>query len=494
MKPLGTITMFYPYVDEKTRDTLELVMNEAKNYADFAERLCDRVISEPASPLLEYLAFLFAYRIENFNLIDRLEVAGKESDLAGPIILQHKMMRGTKFSWSEVKVSLMTALNAAPNDWIATYLYLSWRLYAEFYFIEADAEVRSLDVISAAVSENNEMGYFECLLHRIAARKYGKGNETDEQISLLRQALAVARKFDDQIAAAYILVPLSGLTQHTDLRKAIDMLVSAKELGEELGYRNLISLISHHMGDIMGMRGEYDAAVEYQCDYRASQKAIGRSQPIHNAFIAMYYNLIGNGAKALEFSKEVFATEAPDPLLPYARAHQAWALINLGRYTEAEEVIEILQKQLLTSGDTGQVGWYYLVEGLLDKAEGHFENAAMNFRKALDYNVEDPTPMTKNICLPNLTEMEIDMLADTEIRENHDSSGNWMTKLEEYVQHNDFPGIMAQSKLLKAKLRYRQGKYDDVRRILKEVQETAKAPSMRYLNDMMISKLPDVIV
>jgi len=67
-------------------------------------------------------------------------------------------------------------------------------------------------------------------------------------------------------------------------------------------------------------------------------------------------------------------------------------------------------------------------------------------------------------------------------------------KLEEQVQEHDFPGIAAQSMILKAKLRYRQGKYDDVRKILRDVQETAKTPSMRYLNDMMISKFPDMIV
>ncbi|MFW9849267.1 MAG: hypothetical protein ACFFF4_09005 [Candidatus Thorarchaeota archaeon] len=494
MKPLGTITIFYPYVDEKTRDTLELVMNEAKDFGDFTERLCDRVISEPSTPLLEYLAFLFANRIENSILIDRLDVAGKVTELARPIIQQYKITMGTKYSWSDVKASLMAALSAAPNDWIATNLYLFWRIDAELYFAEADAEVRSLDIISAAVSENSEMGYFESWLLRIAARKYEKGNEIDKQIALLRQALALARKFDDKVAVVSILVKAAGMIKHTDLQKAIDMLVTAKELGKELGYRNLISVISHHMGHIMGMRGEYDAAVEYQCEYKESQKTLGRSQPIHNAFVAMYYNLSGNEAKALKFSEEVFATEVSDLFIPWARAQQAWALISLGKYAEAQEVIETLNKQLLKSGETGQVVWYYIVEGLLDKAEGRFENSVMNFQKALDYNVEGPVPIIKNICLPNLTEIEIDKLTDTAIHENHDSSGHWMTKLEEYVQQNDFPGISAQALILRAKLRYRQRKYDEVRRILKEVQEIGNRPSMRYLNNLIITKFPDMIV
>ncbi|MCK5390099.1 MAG: hypothetical protein KAJ36_06395, partial [Candidatus Thorarchaeota archaeon] len=78
--------------------------------------------------------------------------------------------------------------------------------------------------------------------------------------------------------------------------------------------------------------------------------------------------------------------------------------------------------------------------------------------------------------------------------EKSESSGHWMEKLEEHVKTNDLPGVAAQSKILKAKLRHRQGQYDEVRKILKEVQEIAQAPSMKYLNDMLISKFPDIIV
>lgn len=495
LKPLGTITVFFPYVDEKARNILELVMDEAENYADFTEKLCDRVISESSSPVMEYLAFLFAYRIENFNLIDRLEAASKVSDLAKPLYLLVKIDRGASIKWDEMKVSLMSALSAAPNDWIASHLYLTWRLSTSVYFAEADTEVRSLDVVSAAVKENSEMRYFELYLLRIAAARFGKDNLVREQISHLRQALTIARKFDDRVAVALIIAHLAGLTKHTNLKNAIDMTVTAKRLGEELGSKSLIGHIQQHMGHIMGMRGEYDAAVEYQCEYKANQESLGRSTPMSNALIALYYNLSGNGEKALKFAEEAFTPEeAPHNMLPYARAQQAWALINLGRYTEAEEAIEILQKHVLKSGDSMQMIWYNIIEGLLDKAEEQFENAVINFKKALDSNAENLTPLFQNICLLNLTEIEIDTLADSALQEDNDSSGPWMMKLEEQVQEHDFPGIAAQSMILKAKLRYRQGKYDDVRKILKEVQETAKTPSMRYLNDMMISKFPDMIV
>ncbi|MFW9788062.1 MAG: hypothetical protein ACFFE1_10330 [Candidatus Thorarchaeota archaeon] len=495
MKPLGTITVCFPYVDEVTRDTLELMMNEAENYADFTERLCDRVISEPSSPVLEYLAFSFAFWIENYNPIDRLEAAGKVSDLAKPLLLHVKIDRGTNISWNDMKASLRKALDMSSNDWIATHLYLGWRIATQYHFPEADVEIWPLDKISAAVDENDELRYFKSYLFWIEAKNLQKEGKRKEAITLLRQALIIARKFDDRVYVARILDILASFTKQTDLRQAVDMLNTARELSEELGYLGEIGLVQHHMGHIKGMRGEFDSAIEYQHEYKKHLDSLGSSYHLENSFIALYYNLSGNGERALDFSeKSIPPDEAPNRLLAYARAQQAWALINLERYEEAKEVIDICHKLALKSGDSGQMIWYYIAEGLLDKAEKRFEDGLVNFQKVLDFDAEDPTPVIQNICLLNLTEIEVDMLTETALQMNRDSSGNWMTKLEEHVQKNDFPGIAAQSRILNAKLRYRQGRYDDVRKILKEVQETAETPSMRYLKDMMISKFPDVIV
>ena len=69
-----------------------------------------------------------------------------------------------------------------------------------------------------------------------------------------------------------------------------------------------------------------------------------------------------------------------------------------------------------------------------------------------------------------------------------------MKKLDEFARKNDLPGIAAQSLLLKAKLCHKQGQFDEVRKILKQVQKTAKAPSMRYLNDLAISMFPEIVM
>ncbi|MHA1949617.1 MAG: hypothetical protein ACW99G_17910 [Candidatus Thorarchaeota archaeon] len=495
MKPLGTITMCFPHVDEDTKTTLQTIMKEADNYADFTERLCDKVCSEPSSLLLEYFAFYFLYVINYFNLVDRLETAGKVSDLAEPLLLITKVQKGLRISWDEMKSSLMKALNIAPNDWIVTQLYLTWRGSAEIIFPESDVDIRPIEAITSSVNENKDLEFFKSFLHWIEAEAFRREYKRKDALILLRQALVIARKFDDQIMVADLLGALANQIKHSDLKQAIDLLISSREISERLGYKIRIGLVQHELGHIMGFRGELDAAIEHQFEYRTIRESIGPAPIYLNSVIASYYNQTGNGEKALELAKIALTlADSASRQLAYTRAQIAWALINLGRFDEAKAEIVMCHELASKSGDSLQMVWYNIVEGVLDKAESNFDSAVINFKEVLKYYEEDPIPLFQNICLLNLCEIEIEMLSDESLNEKNDSSGPWMQKLEEHVEKNELPGVAAQSMILKAKLRHRQGQYDEVRRILKKVKKIAQAPSMKYLNDMLISKFPDIIV
>ncbi len=495
MKPLGTITMCFPHVDEDTKTTLQSIMEEAEDITDFTEKLCDKVCSEPSSPLLEYFAFYFPYRISYYKLIDRLETAGKVSDLAEPLLLITKVQKGLRIGWDEMKSSIVKALNVAPNDWIVTHLYLTWRIDAEHLFTESDVDVRPIEAITSSVNENKDLKFFKASLLWIEANAFLREYKRKDVVILLRQALTIARKFDDQIMVANLLRFLANHIKHSDVKQAIDLLISLRELSEQLGYRYGIGMVQCELGFIMGFRGELDAAFEYQFEYSTIRESLGLSTIWINGVIAFHYNQAGNGEKALELAKTTLALEdSRNRDLGYTRAQIAWALIILGRFDEAKAEIVVCHELVSKSGDSQPMAWYNMVEGILDKAESNFENAVTNFKEVLKFYEEDPILVFQNICLLNLTEIEIEMLTEESLDEKIESSGPWMKKLEEHAKTNDLPGVAAQSKILKAKLCHRQGQYDEVRKILKEVVKIAQAPSMKYLNDLVISKFPDIII
>ncbi|KXH73823.1 MAG: hypothetical protein AM326_10365 [Candidatus Thorarchaeota archaeon SMTZ-45] len=495
MKPLGTITICFPHVDEETRSMLQSVMDEAENFGVFTETLCEKVYSEHSSPLLKYFAFFFSFHIQNYNLTDRLETVGKVSDIARPLYLISMTHKGDTISWEKMKHSLIKAIRAAPNDWIASHLYLTWRLRGEPFFPEVDTDVKPIELITSSVHINKELEFFKSYLMQIKARSYYREDKIQESIELEQEALAILRKYDEQILVANILYSLGNKSKHTDLKRAIDILLTARELSETLGYKYLLALIQHEMGHITALRGEFDAAIQHQSEYINYLNSLGHNSVFVYSIIAHYYNQMKQGRKALEnaivgsrIGRGVARLSAYFPL------QIAWALINLRRFDEAKTKLAEAHQIALKSGDSNVILWCRAVDCILDKAENNFETAIECFEEVLKDYKESPTPLWQNPCYLNLTEMEIEMLSEESLKEKTESSGPWMQELEQYVQNYDLPGIAAQTLLLKAKLCHRQGQFDEVRKILKEVKKRAEAPSMRYLNDLAISMFPDIIV
>jgi len=470
-------------------------MDEAKNFGDFTRKLCDRVCSQPSSPLLEYFATLFAFHIYDYSLIERLKASGKISDMAKPLFLISKVQRGKTISWKRVKNSLDKALKSTPNDWIACYLYLRIRLLAEQIYPECDIDFRPIEIIRRRLSKNKELEFFNSYILIIQAWISERETKYKEMIELLNQAIILARDYDEQILVAYLLNLLANQTKRINVRKAIDILHTASELSEQLGYQFNIGANQHEWGHIMGIRGELSAAIEYHLEYLRITESLAFPDPIQYAVIAVYLNLSGNGKKALKFAKTAVELNKSYPRLAASvHAQKVYALINLGRYEEAEAELEVTHELATKSGASHQLRWYSFVEGLFEKAEGRFENAIECFREYLKIDEEIPITYMANACLLNLTDIEITRLTDERLRAQSDSSGPWMNRLFEHAEMNELPGVTAQALLLKAKLRQRQGRYKEVTEILRDVQRMAERPSMKFLNDLMVSSFPDIIL
>ena len=486
--------MCFPHVDDTTRATLLSIMEEADNYADFTERLCERVCAEESPPLLEYLAVFFAFHVEWYALIDRLHSCGKVSHLAKPIWLLVRGRRGESIRWDEMKPAMQSALSISPNDWITCHLYLAWRFKAEILYPDADVDIRPIDAIAANVNENSDLEFFNAYLLQFEALGYLREYKVTEALAKLEQALAVARKFDDQILVVDYLLDLASNIKHTDAQKGLQLFAQLKEIAGELGYRDRIGYANQQLGHMKGIRGEMDAAIESQIEYKKIRESLGLPTEYLSSVIAFLYNQIGNGTKAYEYAKIVLDFE--DSVLrhlSYTRVQLCWALINLGRFDEAKPELAAAQTIANKSGDSNQIMWVRLVEGILDKEEGRFESAIDCFDEVLSFTAEYPIPIFQSMCLLNLTEIEIEMLIDASLKEGSEISGPWMKRLFDHAEKNDLPGIAARAKLLKAELYSRQGRSREAKKLLKEVHKTSKNPSMRYLQDIAVSMFPEII-
>jgi len=53
---MGTITKYYPFIDEDTKSILNSLMAESSSYYDFVQRLSEKVLKDEVSVNLSYLA------------------------------------------------------------------------------------------------------------------------------------------------------------------------------------------------------------------------------------------------------------------------------------------------------------------------------------------------------------------------------------------------------------------------------------------------------
>jgi tetratricopeptide (TPR) repeat protein len=327
------------------------------------------------------------------------------------------------------------------------------------------------------------------------AQRLLREHQLKKPIELLKPAIVLARKYDEQILLARLLHVQANRIKHTNVKRAIDILLTAKELSEQLGYLYNLGMVQSELGHIMGIRGELNTAIDCSLEHTNILNSLGCLGALSHAITAFYHNQSGNGEEAVERAKiAIDLVDSSPRYAPFAHAQMAYALINLGRNDEATAELAIAQKMVAKSGDSRIVVWCRLVEGILDKVERRFDSAAECFREVLKFTEKDPVPLWQNICYLNLTDVEIETQSEESLNTSTEFSGPWMQKLVEYAENNDFPGIAAQALLLKAKLRHRQEQYDEVRKLITKVQKTAKAPGMRYLNDMAISMFPEFIV
>ncbi len=56
MKPMGTITKYYPFIDEETKSILNSLMDESSSYYDFVLRLSNMILANEVPVDLVFIA------------------------------------------------------------------------------------------------------------------------------------------------------------------------------------------------------------------------------------------------------------------------------------------------------------------------------------------------------------------------------------------------------------------------------------------------------
>jgi hypothetical protein len=139
VEPIGTITNYFPYLDEETIDVLKVIMEEASNYYDFVVRLGNMACDEDVSIELVYIATMHVYLARERKLQEKLrekfkdrpEIVAWTFPMLGPSDIKYR---------DEVHSVLSRAIETNPPDWLLINLYL----LIENWFIRTSSELVEL--------------------------------------------------------------------------------------------------------------------------------------------------------------------------------------------------------------------------------------------------------------------------------------------------------------------------------------------------------------
>jgi len=494
MKPIGTITACFPYVDEETRALLQSVMDEVKDYNDFAERLCEKALNEPLPELAIYFAYYHCYNQGKYNFLRQLIDANVRTELTRIFDLVATQRRGEVVEWSEYQKVMFSALKQVDNDWMACHIYMAWRVMVEVFELpEAAVENETLVILTSKIENDEEYGFFLPDIYRItSARLYREGN-IKEGMKYNDMAISQAKKYDDQEALCILLFLKANRVKQFNFNEALSILEIAKGIVDELGYIDGNGLYLHELGHIAMAKGEFEKAIDYQNRCVAHRLQVGLPVGFMKCVIAMIYNQKGDGKTALKLIDEGRKDQVIESLW-LCQMQETWAYLLLDKIDDASRYLEEASASALKSGDEIFLAFTHFLEGLLVKRQGDLHTSMFFLKKALDIYERSQGLAYIHFTLIEMVDVEIEMAAPKKEGESQEVSGPWMTKLFDHIAERDLPGTAAQAKLLLAKFRFKQGRVKESRKLVDDVLKISERTSMHYLKDKAEILVPDLLL
>ncbi|MFX1367871.1 MAG: hypothetical protein ACFFAY_04660 [Promethearchaeota archaeon] len=499
MKPLGTITMYFPFLDKYTVSEVETIMNQADSYYDFVLRLSERACRDKPPTLLAHLAAVHAWRLSATHAKrDLSEAFGHDPIIGIWTAPQHKMKMHELFE------KINQALEAAEENWIQVELLCLKSWYARYHILDELLDYEPLQKAEAMVEERAELDCFSALVHTVRSelsfihsgyQKEGAESSIQRGYDEYNKGMKYAKKFNDRFQTYQLLWTHSSWIKTWDAIEALTLQEEAHKLAKEFGAPQKIAEAMADMGRISEALGEYDLAIE--C-YESSLEKYGfPDMELYREIIdsptfciARIYCELGNGDVALELIDSIFDLVGPVAAdIPYLHSQRAEALIHLKRTREATTHLEIGQKGALKSGAEGYVA-------LNDLAAAYFELTQGNPLAAIQllvpwYNLflKTPAAIYNNRFLLGLTRAEIAAnLAGVWI----EASEEWMNKLENHAKEKQLPGIIMQHALLKAEYLMSQEQNEEAIKILQDALLDEHSDTTRTLYERIQKKLEEL--
>jgi len=497
VKPIGTITNFYPFLSEKTSGIVESVLNKAEGYDDFVNRLVDLILAQEEIDDLTYFTTIQAWMSINLQIYDRLRDRILEDDVLRPWAYHLNWLGAPiELDWEAGPATLKLALEKCPEDWVRVHLLMVGVKATPVHVAE-----KLLDEAEEIITGCPEL---KCFLPEVLIKRgwiFRDSVDVQGSIEHFERAAKIAEEYNDIIRMCDANTDLAGILKESDIWLAIGKKEEAYHIFKSIGALAWAATEAADLGLFHTIIGEYDLALEFYIEANRISEATGRNKTATSTVLARLYCDIDLPEEAFEWLKwrrngEDFTPEVMKKLHSTDNRYYVLAvartMIQLGQLDGILQLLNETHKRVLQQGDEVGLINYNFVSGLLEISLGNLEEGMQSIATSLDEAERLKYQVYVNSALVALTKAELLVTKRSKVRGNLESSGPWMTRLEIHSREKKYPGIKMQHALFKAEYQTQIGETEAALITLQDALTFTDSPGVKTLRQRILDKLDEL--
>ncbi len=483
--------MYHKFINSDDESITDGIMAEAENYLEFVNRLGEYVSTNDATSELVHIAIMHAWELRETNVIDKIASKYSEAHLVKPWTYPIRTKSDRLASSHHIQDAVELALYDNPSDWIKINLFLL-KAYALLLTIQSPV---ALDNAKKLLKTSSDLSCFRPYIHHIECRLiYEQEGNLTQVIPICKEGLKLALEDNNLYQAIWLYRWLGMFIMNTDPHLASQHLEEAYNLAKSLGtpFHTAAALID--MGWVYVILGEYDLALAFYDEARTRSASLDEVSDRQAMVLSLIYCDLDDAQQALDWAEWALEWHMNHGSEGDSWIHSimARALTLLGRLDEATEHLDTSRELAFRSGQEREVALFYLVSGVHETLSGEPASAIETLRGALEIWERTKTQEYINRTMLALVQAEVELFKLEGGDETSDSSGQWMTYLEDIAQSKNLPGILIQHSLLKTDFQLAQGRISDARITLVEALDIYNSPGVRSLQNKVLEKIKEI--
>jgi len=461
VEPMGTITKYYPFIDEESKSILDSLMDESNSYYDFIERLCDEVLENEVPLNLAYVAAVQAWWC---RMSGTLQLIGeKYNDVPWIKPWLHIVDSGERdqaLAHDTVIRQIDFALELPVDDWIEIDLHI---LHAFFHhpFGEVPSLYEPLEKVKGLINDSPHLDCYEPITYAFEAIAKAREGEIMEALEGLQKGKTLAKSHDDELYLYMNMLQEGILLSYINVKEAAVVFEDLYELVENLQVPAFFTEILNDSSILYETMGEFDLTIS--CHHEMMKILDGDDRRISDTtfiILGRTYATLGDGEKSLEWINKGIEDDGQ-----YESAmmllNKAWALALVNKIEESEETLETAYPLVIKSGWERHLGNYYHISGVIEARKGNYLSALNLVEKAWVIADNKPLGTNQNRALLELARVENLISAQSKDDTKVVAPGKWFATLEKYACDHDLPGIKMYAALLKSEFYQNHGQLKD---------------------------------